>query len=227
MNKKKLREQKRRAMDQEIYRSLETKEERSEHIATRKAASRKKQQDRKELELLKKEQKKAGLQFVKNDLARKSQDLVFFEGNIAQASVTAVAMLVTLPDGIGYKVAYSLCSRRDTPDFETGISHVGWRIKGDEKHPFTFIIRLSKKGALKPQNLQMHIRLHIEMDIATGRVQVPRPLLRNLKRGTSGSTLFYIEDFGLRLQQEVLLKRPHPYLYQCSGHGFPWQGVHR
>ncbi len=200
MSRKKKLQQQRREMNQAIYQKLETEEERQDFIAKSVEGSRAKYQRRKSQEKLKKEQKANGLAFVEADLARESQDLIVFEGSIGTSIVTAGAMLVTTESGPAYQVAYSICSRHDLPSFDEGLSWVGWRIQKGEHHhhPHKFLIRMSRKGALRPKKLQALIRVHIEMDIVTERVSVPNYLRRQVVAPHATAALVHVQNLKER-----------------------------
>ena len=172
-------QQKRREMSQAVYQALETGEKNA-FIAQRIQESREKHRSRKQGEALKKEQLARGIEFIEADLGRKFQDVLVFQGSIGGAEVVAGAMLVTTENGPAYQVTYSICSPRDVANFETGLSWVGWRIQPGEKHhhPHNFAIRMSRKGALRPQKLAALIRVHIEMDVVTGRISLSNRVTR-------------------------------------------------
>lgn len=119
--------------------------------------------------------------------------------------VMAAAMLSTDKTlGPHYKVVYAICSRRDVPSFKKGFSLLGWRIQGGRavRHPQTFNILMTSSGAIKPIKLASHIRLHIEMDVATGRVQFPSYLQRNLFGKVQPSYLDHVVDVKRALKNE-------------------------
>lgn len=144
-------------------------------------------------------QKKAGLENVRADLSREVHDLIIFEGNVCGVPVTAGAMLKTTESGhISYRFAYALCSHKDSCEFRTGLSLVGWRIFNE--HPYTFSILLSKKGALKPDTLAAHVRIHIEMDMLSRRVNVTERMHRAAVSGMYSSHMGHIIDLPQRLR---------------------------
>lgn len=117
----------------------------------------------------------------------------------------AGAMLCTDQDlGTHYKVVYAVCSRRDVPSFKEGLSLIGWRIQGgrETRHPQTFRILMTSSGAIKPIKLATHIRLHIELDVATGRVSLPSYLQRNLFRKVQPAYLEYVSNVAAILKSD-------------------------
>lgn len=208
MNKKEKNEQ-RHKMAVAIYREM-TPEKQEEYIAENqkkhalRCANRRTQQEHH------REMLKAGREYVLKN------GVTLFYGTIGGYALAAGALLHTVwttenADTIVYRVAYTLCSPRDKPTMRVANGYIGWRIMNDEKpHQYKFTINLSKSGALLPERLAQLIRLHVEMDIVTKRVQVPARLQRSMLKGHADSALtpfprtLKTSNKGLRRATKVL-----------------------
>lgn len=137
---------------------------------------------------------KAGREFVLKN------GVLMFYGQIGGYALSAGALLHTIrsqgtPEGVmneqvAYRVAYTLCSHKDTPSMHAAKGYTGWRLMDqDKKHPYVFFIHMSKSGALIPERLAQLIRLHIELDVVTKRVPVPAKLQRLVLKGHADSAL--------------------------------------
>jgi hypothetical protein len=136
---------------------------------------------------------KAGRSFVLKN------GVMTFYGRIGGYALAAGALLQTIkstgtPEGvdntrIAYKVAFSICSHKDTPTKHAAKGYLGWRLMDEKQHPYVFFINMSKSGAVIPERLAQLIRLHIELDIVTKRVQVPAKLQRFVLKGNGDSML--------------------------------------
>lgn len=167
-----------------IYREM-TPEKQSEFIEENK---------KKHSEMCQKRQEKLDSQKV---MLKKGRDFVvknnvlLFYGSIGGYALSAGALLQTLHEGpqesIAYQVSYALCSHKDSPSKHVANGYIGWRLL--EAHPYTFKILLNKSGALIPERLSQLIRLHIELDVVSKRVQVPSRLQRYVLRGQGESML--------------------------------------
>lgn len=130
--------------------------------------------------------------------------VMIFHGRVGGYALAAGAMLHTVRSAehpedthIAYKVAYTLCSKKDRPSVRAAKGYVGCRLAAEESHhPYTFLINMSKSGAIIPERLAQLIRLHIELDIVSKRVQVPAKLQRCMlnSSGSVISTLMAVED---------------------------------
>jgi hypothetical protein len=133
-----------------------------------------------------------------NDFVRKNNIMMFF-GQIGEYGLSAGALLQTIrsvgtsPDVVNeqivYKVAYAFRSPRDMHNYRTACGTVGWRLMVENLHQYTFIINMTKSGAIIPERLAQLIRLHIEMDIASKRVHVTPRLHRFVLEGQRGTSL--------------------------------------
>lgn len=167
-----------------IYREM-TPEKRLEYIAENKKKHQEMCLARLTAQEKHRETLKLGREFVTKNNA------LMFHGEIAKYTITAGAMLKTQTEGertqIVYCVAYSICSPKDQPSKKSAKGYIGERLR--EGHPYVFHIQLAQSGAIIPERLAQLIRLHIELDIVSKRVQVPAKIQREVLRGNGKSTL--------------------------------------
>jgi hypothetical protein len=137
---------------------------------------------------------KAGREFVAKN------GVMMFYGHIGGYALSAGAVLHTIRtpgtseerinERVAYRIAYTICSPKDTPSIRAAKGYAGWRLmEQEEQHPYVFFINMSHSGALIPERLAQLIRLHIELDIVTKRVTVPAKLQRFVLRGHADSSL--------------------------------------
>jgi len=121
--------------------------------------------------------------------------VIFFKGEIGGQIFTAGALLKTLKEketsqpSIAYKVAYAICSKKESHSKKISQGYIGARLMGLANHPYIFSIGLSTSGALIPERLAQLIRLHVELDIVSKRVPVPAKLHKKVLKGDSNSKL--------------------------------------
>jgi hypothetical protein len=146
--------------------------------------------NRKTKQELHREMLKAGREFVLKN------NVLLFYGRIGGYALAAGALLETQPpenDGMSptivYKVAYTLCSPKDSYSAHYAKGYIGGRLMDAKQHPYVFYIGLSKSGALIPERLAQLARLHVELDIVSKRVQVPARLQRFVLKGHGDSAL--------------------------------------
>jgi hypothetical protein len=171
-----------------VYKAM-TPEKREEVVAENKANHMKACIALKEVQEQRKARLKAGWEFVRKN------NVIIFRGEVGNYYLTAGALLKTIKandesekDRVTYKVAYTFCSPKDTVSYRLACGNIGWRLMDDNNnHPYTFYILLTQSGAIIPERLAQLIRLHIEMDAVSKRVEVPAKVQRYLLLGGTSS----------------------------------------
>ena len=102
-----------------------------------------------------------------------------FQGAVGGTYVAAAAHNVKG----GYDVGYSVCSLKEGIVSPTkGIALAIDRLVTDVQHPQRFYLGVSSKGGISQDWMAALIRVHIEMDVVSGRVKFPAWYVKILKR---------------------------------------------